>query len=86
MVRLPEEFIATKYNGYFFNTKNETLYSIKLGGLLRPLPLRYPDRFNHLHIPAFYISVKGIRRAYPLKNLQELAAKPRVETIIPVLQ
>jgi len=77
MVRLPDEFIATKFNGYFFNTENETLYSVKIGGILRPLPRVQPSRFNHLRGPAFYVSVNGNKKCYPLERLQELAEKAK---------
>ena len=39
MVVLPFGFTATKYPGYFWDTNHHKLYSIKVGGELRPLPL-----------------------------------------------
>jgi len=86
MVRLPEQYIATKHRGYFFNTENETLYSIKIDGILKPMKLLQPNHFNYMKEPFFRISVKGIRKCYPLTSLKELAEKekanPRI-TVIP---
>jgi len=77
MVRLPGEFIATKYNGYFFNTKNETLYSVKIGGILRPLPRVQPSYWNRLSGPAFYVSVNGNKKCYGLDKLRKLAEQAK---------
>lgn len=84
MVRLPEEFIATKFPGYFFNTANKTLYSLKVSGELRALPLHKPSHWNRLKTPAYRVSVKGNRRVYLQVELERLAAKPRQDEIIPV--
>lgn len=86
MVKLPDEFIATRYPGYFFNTSNDTLYSLKVSGVLRPLPLHKPCHWNRLRSPAFRISVKGRRRIYPLDQLKTLAENDRAgqEEVIPV--
>lgn len=37
MVTLPAEFVAIKYPGYFYNTQDKTLYSVKVTGMLKPL-------------------------------------------------
>jgi len=50
MVTLPKEFVATRYPGYFFNTKDDQLYSMKIDGVLKPLRFYKPNRFNHLDI------------------------------------
>jgi hypothetical protein len=87
MVRLPEEFIATKFSGYFFNTKENVLYSVKIRGVLRPLKKTSPNYFNKLREPAFYISVDGKRRAYVISKLLKLAEKAKenpVDEIFPV--
>ena len=36
-VVLPEGFVKTRYNGYFWNVYEQTLYSIKIKGVLRKL-------------------------------------------------
>jgi len=86
MVRLPVKFIATKARGYFFNTENEILYSLKIDGILKPMKLLQPNPFNHMREPFFKISVRGNRRSYPISQLRELAEKelanPRI-TVIP---
>lgn len=37
MITFPQDFTATKYPGYFWNIKEEELYSVKIGGVLKPL-------------------------------------------------
>jgi hypothetical protein len=32
MVVMPDEFVATRYPGYFWNTDDQKLYSIKVTG------------------------------------------------------
>lgn len=88
MVSLPKDFVATRYPGYFFNVKDELLYSIKIDGVLKPLPLRMPNRFNRLHLyapeGAFFISVQGYRKVYPLAKLRALSANVARQELIPV--
>lgn len=73
MITFLKELIPTEFDGYFFDPKNDQLYSIKIGGVLKPLKLIKPNRFNHLRSPAFYISVNGVRKAYMLDRLQKLS-------------
>lgn len=82
MVKLPDEFVATKYPGYFFNRDDEQLYSLKVDGILKPLKYHVPNRFNHIgrfSDGGFYVSVKGLRKFYPIEKLREL--KPEDSTI-----
>lgn len=85
MVTLPAPFAATKYPGYFFNTEDNKLYSLKIDGVLKPLKFRKPDRFNHLNGHWAYpkherkqtrggyrISVKGRGRWLLIEDLETL--------------
>jgi len=86
MVTLPKEFVATRWDGYFFNTKDEQLYSLKIDGMLKPLKFRTPNPFNHIGrfmvkltngsrvkcTGGFNVSVKGQKKFYPLEQLKEL--------------
>lgn len=97
MVTLPPQFVATKYPGYFFNTLDKKLYSIKIDGILKPLKLRRPNRFNHLNTypvklkdgsrvyseGGFMVSVKGRSRFYAIEQLVELED---TDITIPVLE
>ncbi len=76
MVTLPSEFIATKFPGYFFNSKDEKLYSLKIDGILKPLRYYTPNPFNHMHRTAggYYVSVRGSRKLYTIEKLRELVA------------
>lgn len=94
-VTFTPDFIATKFPGYFFNTVNNKLYSMKMTGILKPLKFQYPNRFNHIgeHLiqladgskmyskGAYSISVNGRHRYYNIERLMEL---PRVASVIPV--
>lgn len=63
-VKLPKEFVATRWNGYYWNTKEEHLYSCKIEGVLRPL-----KRQDNSYVmwkfggPIYQISVKGKSRS-----------------------
>jgi hypothetical protein len=59
MVVFPKEFVAIKYPGYFWNTEDKRLYSIKVTGELRPLYLK-PAYMSHSK--GYAVSVKGKKR------------------------
>jgi hypothetical protein len=81
MVTLPADFVATRYNGYFWNLKEKKLYSIKVGGVLRPLAnLRPPCHWNHF-VEGYTVSVNGRRRTVTTDYLKKLVAK---NSVIPV--
>lgn len=81
MVTLPPEYTATKYFGYFWNTKEQRLYSIKIGGVLRPLKFVNPNKWNELPSPAYRVSVKGRDRYLLISELKKLTIQ---DSIIPV--
>lgn len=81
MVTLPPEYTATKYFGYFWNTKEQRLYSIKIGGILRPLKVTKPNRWNELPGPAYRVSDKGWKRYLLVSDLKKLTTQ---DSIIPV--
>jgi len=85
MVKLPEQFLATRYPGYFWNTKDQWLYSMKIDGILKPIKKVYPNHFNHIHCPGFRVSVGGRRKFYPIDKLKQLTADSYPSTI-PVLR
>ncbi len=78
MVTLPKDFVATKHNGYFWNLKEQRLYSIKVAGVLRPLagPTK-PNQFNHF-TQGYAVSINGRRRTMDLDSLKRLKAKDSV--------
>jgi len=81
MVTLPPDFIAIKYPGYFWHSKEKKLYSMKVSGVLHPLsgPAK-PNRFNYF-IEGYTVSVKGRRRRLTMDYLTGLKAK---DSVIPV--
>jgi len=75
MVTLPKRFTATRYPGYFWDVKNQKLYSIKIGGELRELKLAYPTPWRMIYEPGYDLSVKGRKRFYPISKLKKLQKK-----------
>lgn len=86
MIVFPSEFVKLKYPGYFWNTQNKTLYSIKVGGYLRPLK-KYPalkmmTNGIRLDRPAGYnLSVNGVRRFVSEHSLMGIAPKTETEVV-----
>ncbi len=72
MVTLPPNFMATKFPGYFWNVESKQLFSIKVGGVLRPLKLTKPSYWNKLWCPAYRISVQGVDRWLTTDYLNKL--------------
>lgn len=70
MVVLPKEFVAIKYPGYFWNTANLKLYSIKVTGELKPLAYCKGGWYNgHQVAPGYRVSKNGTRHTIPLDDL-----------------
>lgn len=80
MVTLPNEFVSTKYPGYFWNLKEKKLYTMKVSGVLRPLKKPLPNFYNHF-ADAYTVSVNGRRRGMFIDYLSKLTAK---NSVIPV--
>lgn len=70
MIKCPPNLTATKYPGYFWDVNRQCLYSIKVGGTLRPLPLN--DRNRWCGEPHFRVSHKGVPRTMKLSQLKRL--------------
>jgi len=80
MVTLPKDFVAIRHPGYFWNLKEQKLYSMKVTGVLRPLAGPYePNPFNHWFGPCYKISVNGRKRSVHMDYLNKL--KPANSTI-----
>lgn len=93
MVTLPAPFVATKYPGYFFNTEDEKLYSIKIDGVLKQLKYHYANRWNHIGTwptklkdgssvyskGGYVVSVKGCNRVLTIEYLKDI--EPHDSTI-----
>jgi hypothetical protein len=81
MVTLPREFVATKFPGYFWNTTEKKLYSVKVSGYLHPLKSIKPSHFNDW-TAGYKVSVQGERRWLRLDYLNRL--RPNEDTVYPV--
>lgn len=82
MITFPPEFVATKYPGYFWNCKDELLYTIKVTGVLRPLARQRPNRYNHF-LDGYRVSVNGQHRTLTLVYLKKLVP---VAQVIPTIK
>ena len=82
MVTLPEDFVATRYPGYFYNTKNKKLYSMKISGILTPLQHYKGGVFGwRVILPGYRISVRGFRKTMTDQYLSTLV--PKVDSVVP---
>ena len=61
MITFPDGFVATRFPGYFWNTTDEKLYTMKVTGVLRPMRISTPppDQPDHA---SYRVSVNGVRR------------------------
>lgn len=80
MVSLPTDFVATRYPGYFWNLKEQKLYTMKVTGVLRPLVKPLPSFFNHYR-DIYKVSHNGKRRTMEVSTLKKLKAK---DSVIPM--
>lgn len=79
-VSMPPEFVATRFPGYFWNTKTQTLFTAKLG-VLRQLKMVGPNKYNMLTEYGYRVSHQGHKKFMPLRYLKGI--KP-VHTVFPV--
>jgi len=77
MVTLPKDFVATKYDGYFWHLKEQKLYSIKVGGILRPLVKPRPSKYNYGQ-DVYQVSNLGKSRFLFMDELVQLKAKDSI--------
>jgi len=76
MITFPAEYVATKYPGYFWNTKTKKLYSVKVTGALRPLVFRNISQWTPE--AGYSVSVNGKKRFMKLDYLRTLTPKTQV--------
>ena len=83
-VMLPDDFVMTKFPGYFWNVRTERLYTIKSTGCLKMLKENtYWVIKQYGFEPGYRVSVKGIRRHLTLRYLKTLTPAPN--QVIPVI-
>ena len=71
MIIFPIEFKAIKgHPGYFFNTTDECVYSIKIGGVLKKLSKRFPNRWTGIPTPYYELYNKGRRRCVEVDTIR----------------
>ena len=82
MVTLPSDFVAIHYPGYFWNIRQQRLYTMKVTGVLRPLVKPKPNIFNDFK-DDYRLSVNGQTRYVSMNYLKTLQHK---NSVIPVAQ
>lgn len=87
MVTLPNEFVATKYPGYFWNIDDNKLYSVKITGQLKPMKSGFAGEMingrwkPNYNVPVYKVSVAGTRKILLIRDLEKLTA---ANTVFPV--
>lgn len=71
MITFPEEFVTTNLPGYFWNTKTQRLFSIKVTGELRELKFQPANMWNNFRA-GYRVSRKGRKRVFTLDYLKSL--------------
>ena len=80
MVTLPPEFVAIRYPGYFWNTKTQELFSLKVGGVLMKLKLQFRNYYHEYD--GYALSENGVKRYMPLDQLMLLTPADSVIQIV----
>jgi hypothetical protein len=75
MICFPKELVETKFPGYYWNYREETLYSIKVGGILRKLKYFPPNYWNHWR-NGYSVSVNGCNQFLEMDYLKSLVPHP----------
>lgn len=83
MIKFPKEFVALRYPGYFWNKKEQQLYSMKVSGVLKPLKYQRSFRTIYKTLPAGYsISYRGRRFRIAVEHIDGFLVK---DSTIPVI-
>ena len=80
-VNLPENFVATKFPGYFYKVDENKVYSIK-SGVLKPMRIYKPNYWNKQRMDFVVISHRGHRHQLVLEQLK---TKDLFKSEIPVI-
>ena len=82
MVTLPKDFVKIWIPGYFWNTAEKKLYSIKVYGELKPLTYNKGGFFfGHDICPGYRVSHKGRKHVLSLERLRALRPTNNIEEI-----
>lgn len=86
-VTLPDEYVAVpKFPGYFVHIPTKTVYSIKIGGELKPLSYQYSFYTGFRMIKAGYnLSRNGKKHRLPQEAVDKIAANP-TPSVVPIKQ
>lgn len=81
MITFPDGFVATRFPGYFWNTTDEKLYTMKVTGVLRPMRVCTPPPGQN-GIASYRVSVNGVRRRLTTAQIKRILV--RVTNTVPV--
>lgn len=82
MITFPDGFVATKFPGYFWNTTDEKLYTMKVTGVLRAMRRCDPAPYEVDGQPSYRISVQGIRQRLTISQIKRTLQ--RDANVVPV--
>lgn len=83
MITFPDGFVATKFPGYFWNTADEKLYTMKVTGVLRPMRISYPAPYEVDGQPSYRVSVNGVRMRLTTAQIKRTLLRGTI--IVPVV-
>ena len=70
MITFPDGFVATRFPGYFWNIKDEKLYTMKVTGVLRPMRRCDPAPYEENGQASYRVSVQGIRMRLTISQIK----------------
>ena len=82
MITFPDGFVATRFPGYFWNTKDEKLYTMKVTGVLRAMHRCDPVPYDESSQASYRVSVNGVRRRLTTAQIKRVLV--RATNTIPV--
>ena len=77
MITFPDGFVATRFPGYFWNTADEKLYTMKVTGVLRPMRVCTPPPGQPYH-ESYRVSVNGVRHRLTIAQIKRVLLRGTV--------
>lgn len=75
MITFPDGFVAIAFPGYFWNTKDEKLYTMKVTGTLRPMQRCDPVPHDEHGQASYRVSVNGVRRRLTTAQIKRMLVR-----------
>lgn len=75
MITFPDGFVATRFPGYYWNTTDEKLYTMKVTGILRPMRRCDPVPHDEHGQTSYRVSVNGVRRRLTIAQIKRILVR-----------